>query len=179
MAPPQAIPTLCQMEYTSVQVSYLWFPGRCHTCPRAFNNGLGGDSNSDPVLAPWRLFRSDSNNGPSLGHANLVSDELYICSGLLFMMSWWLPYLAKGLEPDFNNGPRNQLNGSRSLDPRRLFETDLNNGPSQAIPNPVSDEVDIFSGLLLMVFWWVSYLSKGRRPDFNNGLGGDSKSGPV
>ena len=26
MAPPQAIPILCQMEYASVQVSYLWFP---------------------------------------------------------------------------------------------------------------------------------------------------------
>ena len=35
MAPPQAILTLCQMEYTSVQVSYLWFPGRCHIRPKA------------------------------------------------------------------------------------------------------------------------------------------------
>ena len=32
--PPQAIPTLCQMENTSVQVSYLWFSGGCHICPR-------------------------------------------------------------------------------------------------------------------------------------------------
>ena len=35
MAPPQAIPILCQIEYTSVNVSYLWFPGGCHICPRA------------------------------------------------------------------------------------------------------------------------------------------------
>ena len=36
-----------------------------------FSNGLGGDSNSGPVLAPGRLFESDSNNnGPSLGHSN-------------------------------------------------------------------------------------------------------------
>ena len=27
--------------------------------------------------------------------------------------------------------------------------------------------------------WLVPYLPKGCRPDFNNGLGGDSNSGPV
>ena len=31
-----------------------------------------------PVLAPRRLFESDSNNGPSPGHSNLVSDEVRI-----------------------------------------------------------------------------------------------------
>ena len=30
-----------------------------------------------------------------------------------------------------------------------------------------------------MVSWWVPYLPKGCRLDFNNGLGGDSNSGPV
>ena len=30
-----------------------------------------------------------------------------------------------------------------------------------------------------MVSWQVPYLAKGCRPDFNNGLGGDSKSGPI
>ena len=30
-----------------------------------------------------------------------------------------------------------------------------------------------------MVSRWVPYLPKGCRPDFNNGLGGDSNSGPV
>ena len=34
-SPGQAIPILCQIEYTSVHVSYLWFPGGCHICPRA------------------------------------------------------------------------------------------------------------------------------------------------
>ena len=57
-----------------------------------FNNGLEGDSNSGPILAPWRLFESDPNNGPSPGHFNLVSDEVYICSGLLLMVSWKVPY---------------------------------------------------------------------------------------
>ena len=35
MAPPQATPTLYQMKYTSVQVSYLWFPGGYHIWQRA------------------------------------------------------------------------------------------------------------------------------------------------
>ena len=47
------------------------------------------------------------------------------------------------------------MNSTRSLAPRRLFETDVNNDPPQAIPNPVSDGEYICSGLLLMVFWWV------------------------
>ena len=95
-----------------------------------FNNGLGGDSNSGLVLPPRRLFESDSNNGPSLSYSNLVSDEVYICSGLLCMISWWLPYLAKGHPtPDFHNGPGNDLNSSRSLNPLRLSESDSGNGP--------------------------------------------------
>ena len=69
--------------------------------------------------------------------------------------------------PDFNNGPGNDLNSSRSLAPLRLFETDVNNYPPQAIPNPVSDGEYICSGLLLMVFWWVPYLSKGHMSDVN------------
>ena len=81
--------------------------------------------------------------------------------------------------PDFNNGPGNNLNSSRSLAPRRLFKTDVNNDPPQAIPNPVSDGKYICSGLLLMVFCWVSYLSKGRMFDVNNGPGGDSNSGAI
>ena len=61
-----------------------------------FNNGLGGDSNSGPILAPWLLFESDSNNGPSPSHSNLVSVEVYICSGILLRVSWLLPYVTKG-----------------------------------------------------------------------------------
>ena len=34
-APPRAIPSLWQMEYTSVQVSYLCFSGSCQIWPRA------------------------------------------------------------------------------------------------------------------------------------------------
>ena len=67
-------------------------------------------------------------------------------------MVWWG---NKGPRPDFNNGPGNNLNSNRSLDPRRLFETDLNNA-RQAIP-ALSDG----AGLLLVVSWQVPYLSKG------------------
>ena len=34
------------------------------------------------------LCKSNSNNDPSLGHSNLVSNEAYICLGLLFTISW-------------------------------------------------------------------------------------------
>ena len=47
-----------------------------------FNNDLGADSNSGPILGPRRLFKSNLNNDPSLGHSNLVSNEVYICSGI-------------------------------------------------------------------------------------------------
>ena len=62
MAPPQAISILCQVSW---QVPYLG-------CRSDFNNGLRGDSNSGPILVSFCLF--ESNNGPSLGHLNLVSD---------------------------------------------------------------------------------------------------------
>ena len=57
--------------------------------------------------------------------------------------------------PDFNNGPGNDLNSTHRLAPWRLFETNVNNDPSQAILNPVSDGEYICSCLLLLVFWWV------------------------
>ena len=56
-----------------------WVPYLPKGCRPDFNNGLVGDSNSGPVLAPRRLSESDWNNGPFPGHPNLVSDEVYIC----------------------------------------------------------------------------------------------------
>ena len=53
----------------SWQVPYL-----AKGCRPDFNNGLRGDSNSGPIPPPPHLFKSDSNNGPSSGHLNLVSD---------------------------------------------------------------------------------------------------------
>ena len=142
-----------------------------------FNDGLGGDSNSSPVLAPQRLFEFEPNNGPSLGHSNLVSDKVYICSGL-FMISWWLLYLAKGPMSDFNNGPGNDLNSSCSLALLHLFETNLNNGPAPSHSQPcVRWRIHLFRSPTYGFL--AGYLSKGRMPDVNNGLGGDSNSGPV
>ena len=132
-----------------------------------------------PTFWPQHLFKFNSNNGPSPGHSNLGSDEVYICSSFLLMIFWWLPYLAKGPTPDFNNGPGNDSNSDRILALQRLLESDLNNGPSPSHSNLVSDGVYICSGLLHMVSWWMPYLPKGYRPDFNNDLGGDSNSGPV
>ena len=101
MAPPQAISILCQVSW---QVPYLG-------CRSDFNNGLRGDSNSGPILASFRLFESDSNNGPSLGPLNLVRWS-YICSCFLLMASWQGPYLVKGCRSDFNNGFRGDSNSA-------------------------------------------------------------------
>ena len=95
------------------------------------------------------------------------------------MDSWRVPYLPKGCRPDFNNGPGGDSNSGSVLAPQRLFEFESNNGSSQSHSNLVSDRVYICSCLIPMVSWWVPYLPKGCRPDFNNGLGGDSNSGPV
>ena len=54
------------------------------------------------------------------------------------MVSWWVPYLAKGCRPDFNNGLGGDLN---SLAPQHLFKSDSNNGPSPGHLNLVSDVV--------------------------------------
>ena len=115
-------------------------------------NGKCDVINIGPILALQRLFESDLNNGPSPSHSNLVSD-VQTYSGLLLMVSWWVPYLPKGCRPDFNNGLVGDSNSGPVLVPRRLFESDSNNGPSPGHPNLVSDEVYICSSLLFMIFW--------------------------
>ena len=119
------------------------------------------------------------NNGPSPGHSNLVSNEVYNYLSLLLMISWWLPYLATGPTPDFNSGPGNDSNIGCILALQRLFDSNLNNSPPLPKPVPILCQIEYTSVLLLMVSWWVPYLPKGCRPDFINGLGGDSNSGPV
>ena len=136
-----------------------------------FNNGPGNGSDSGCTLALQRLFESDLNNGSSPSYPNLVSDGVYICSGLLLMVSWWVPYLIKSCRPDFNNGLGGDSNSGPILGPRRLFESNSNNGPSPGHSNLVSDEVYICSSLPLMISWWLPSLAKGPTPDFNNGPG--------
>ena len=128
---------------SSLPLMVRWVPCLNKGCRPDFNNGLGGDSNSGPVLAPWCLFQSDLNNGSSPGHSNLVSDER-----LLLMFSWWSPYLAKGPTPYFNSGPGNDSNIGFILALQYLFESNLNNGPSPSHSNLVSDRVYICSGCL-------------------------------
>ena len=96
------------------------------------------------IMAPGVHFKSDSNNGPFPGHSNLVSDGACICSGLLLMASWWVPYLAKGYRPDFNNGLGGDSNSGSILVPRRLLKSDSNIGPSQAIPILCQMELHLF-----------------------------------
>ena len=136
--PPWAPPVLCQMNYTSVQVSYLRFPGGYHIRPSPptpdLNSGPGNDSNIGCILALQRLFESNLNNSPSPSHSNLVSDGLYICPGLLLMVSWWVPYLPKSCRPDFNNGLGGDSNSGPVLAPWRLSESDSTDGP---IPGPL------------------------------------------
>ena len=185
MAPPQAIPILGQMEDTSLQVSHLW-SGGCHIWTRAA--GLTSIMAEEvtgivtPFWPPGVYFSPTRIMAPPPGHSNLVSDEVYISSSPLLMICWWLPYLAKGPMPDFNSGPGNISNIDWILALQHLLETNLNNSPPPpppAIPILCQMEYTICSGLLLMVSWWVPYLPKGCRPDFNNGLGGDTNSGLV
>ena len=82
------------------------------------------------------------------------------------MDSWWVPYLFKSCRPDFNQEV------TRIVAPYWPPSVYLN---STRIMTPPQAR----SCLIPMVSWWVSYLPKGCRPDFNNGLGGDSNSGPV
>ena len=92
-----------------------WLPYLVKGPTPDFNNGPGNHSNSGCTLALQRLFESDLNNGLSPSHSNLVSDGVYICSGLLLMVSWWMPYLPKGCRPDLNNGPGDDSNSGPIL----------------------------------------------------------------
>ena len=60
-----------------------WVPYLPKGCRLDFNNGLGGDSNSGPVLAPGVYLSPTRIMAPSPSHSNLVSDEVCICSSLL------------------------------------------------------------------------------------------------
>ena len=55
----------------------------------------------------------------------------------------------------------------------------LNNGPFAGHSDLESDGRYFCSGFPLMVSWWVQYLAKGPRPDFNNGPWDNLKSGRI
>ena len=65
MAPPQAIPILCQIEaklFKSPTYAFLAVANLAKDHRPDFNNGPGDYSNNGRTLTPWRLFESDSNN---------------------------------------------------------------------------------------------------------------------
>ena len=82
-----------------------------------FNNCPCDNLNNSCNLTLWRLFVSNSSNGPR--SLQSWSNERYTCSGLPLMVSWWVQYLAKCPTPDFNmnNGPEDNLNSGCILVP--------------------------------------------------------------
>ena len=81
---------------------------------------------------------------------------------------------------DFNNDLGDNSESGRIFAPWHLFESNSNNGP---IPRPIqywSDGRYSCSGVPPpMVSWWVQYLAKGPRPDFNNCPWDDLNSGRI
>ena len=82
---------------------------------------------------------------------------------------------GQGPQADINNGPK-VTRIVPTFWPQHLFKLNSNNGPFPGHSNLGSDGSSV---LLLMDSWWVPYLSKGCRPDFNNGLGCDSNCSSV
>ena len=153
----------------SWQVPYL-----AKACRLDFNNGLRGDSNSGPILAPGvhsSLTQITASSRPSQSCVRWS----YICSCLLLLVSWQGLYLAKGCRPDFINGLRGGSNSGPILVPGVYWSLTGIMAP----PQTISILSYICSCLLLMVSWQVPYPVKGCRLDFNNDLRGDSNSGPI
>ena len=113
----------------SWQVPYL-----AKGCRPDFSNGLRGDLNSGPTLAPGVYSSLTQMTAPQLPRPSPSCVRWsYICSCLLLMVSWQVPYLAKGCRPDFSDGLRIDSNsGPISLgvysSPTRIM------APPQAIP---------------------------------------------
>ena len=123
-----------------------------------------------PTFWPQHLFKFNSNYGRSRGHSNLRSDGRHTCSSLPLMV-WWVPYLNKGCRPDFNNG----LGGDSDCAPFWLPGIYLS--PIRIMAPPQATRVLCqmkCSGLLLVVSWWLPYLTKDPTPDFSSGPGNDS-----
>ena len=97
---------------------------------------------------------------------------------LHMIMIYTVALLAKDHSPDINNGP-GVTRIVPTFWPQHLFKLNSNDSPSPGHSNLGSNGRYTCSGLLLMDSWWVPHLPKGCRPDFNNGSGGDSNSGPV
>ena len=155
----------------SWQVPYL-----AKDCRPDFNNGLRGDSNSDHILPPCRLFQFDSNNGPSPSHLNLVSDG----ATSVHTSYLWFPGRC-------HIWPRTA--GLTSIMASELTRIVTPFCPPPAVYSSLTritappQAISILCQMELHLFTSPSYgflagaiLAKGCRPDFNNGLRGDSNS---
>ena len=132
-----------------------WLPLLAKSPTPDFDIGQKNHSTISCILTLQHFFESNLNNSPSPKHSNLVSDRVYICSGLLLMVSSWLPYLLKDCKPDFNNGLGGDSNGGSILTSQHLFESDSNNGPSLGHSFLASDELYICSSIFFMISWWL------------------------
>ena len=94
------------------------------------------------------------------------------------MVSWQVPYLAKGCRPDFNNGLRGYSNSGPILASSVYLSLTRIMAPPKAISILCQMELHLFMSPIYG-FLAGAILAKGCRPDFNNGLKGDSNSGPI
>ena len=149
----------------SWQVPYL-----AKGCRPDLNNSLGIYSNSGPILTPRHLFKSDSNNGPSPGHLNLVSDRAtsvhvsYLWFPGRCLTSIMVSEVTRIVVPFWHSGVHSSLTRITA--------------PPQAISILCQMEIHLFISPTCG-FLAGAILAKGCRPDFNNGLRGDSNSGPI
>ena len=94
------------------------------------------------------------------------------------MVSWWVPYLAKGPRPDFNNCPWDNLNSSHILASGVYSSLTQIMAPLQVIPISVRGKIHPFrSPTYGLIVGAIS--GQGPRPDFNNGPGDNPKSGRI
>ena len=102
----------------------------------------------------------------------------YFCSGVPPVVSRWVQYLVKDPRPDFINGP----GITRTV--AAFWPTSVYSSPTQ-IMAPLQVILILvkwkihYSGLSLILSWWVQHLAKGPRPDFNNGPVDNSNSDSI
>ena len=132
----QAISILCQMglhQFRFPTYGFLGVPFLAKGCRLDFNNGLRGDSNSGPILAPGVYLSPTRIMAPPYAISILCQMGLHLFRSPTygFLMG---AILAKGCRPDFNNGLRGDLNSGAILAPGVYLGLTLIMAPPQAIP---------------------------------------------
>ena len=135
----------------SWQVPYL-----AKGCRLDFNNGLRGDSNSGPILAPSVHLSLTQITASLMAISILCQMELHLFLSATFGFLTGV-VSGQGLQPDFINGLRGDSNSGPILTPGVYWSLTGIMAPLQAI----SILSYIFSYLLLMVSWQVPYPAKG------------------